>query len=76
MMKRQTILFILAFMILAVQGPNYPNLDQMTAIAEHDFPSRIDILHSSCMTFDNSDDDEDDGDLDLFEIVKYKQRRL
>lgn len=74
-MKRQTILFILAFMILAVQGPNYPDLGQMTAKEEHDLPSCIDILHSSCITYDEADHDEDDDDLDLFEILKSKCQR-
>jgi hypothetical protein len=75
MMRGQTLLFILAFVILAVQGPNYPHFDQMTVSVEHDYKSNIDFHHPSCVAYDNADDDEDDDDLDLSRIFKSKHRR-
>jgi hypothetical protein len=77
-MKIQTILFILAFVILAVQGPNYPYLDQNTTTSEHDCQSHIEVFpNGSGFWADDSgnDDDGDDDDLDRFEILNSKQRR-
>jgi len=90
MMKRQTILFILAFVILAtaVQGRNYPDFGQMTVKAEEDYQNHAAVfldgsgslvLHSSgksCIADDNGDDDDgDEDDLNFFETLKSKHRR-